>query len=131
MYYPPAWGAFGALSFVLTICVAIPAAAAIKYDLHSRDIFLGISITVASLVYGIFFYALCARYLPKLEESYSGSGLKPVINAPTKEVRRMQKATYMLLNEMETIRMDMAQNLNTRLNELRQMDAERQASVNA
>ncbi len=127
MYYPPAWAALGIISFLLTICVAVPAATAIRYDLHSRDIFLGISITVASVVYGIVFYGICTRYLPRLEEAYSGAtGLKPAINGPTKEVRRLQKAAYMLLSEMETIRVDMMHSLNSRLSELRRMDQEQQ-----
>ena len=127
MYYPPAWGVFGFFSFILIICVAIPSASAITYDLDSRDVYLGISITVATLVYGILFYAICTRYLVKLEESYfeHGLSLKPVINAPTKEVRRMQKGTFMMLNEMEGIRMEMV-GLNQRLKDLRKQVEEKE-----
>jgi 23S rRNA maturation mini-RNase III len=78
---------------------------------------LGIAIPLASVIYGILFYILCTRYQPKLEESFI-RGLKPVAGtAPTKENRRTEKATYMLLNEMENVRLDYLQ-LSNRKEEL-------------
>lgn len=100
MYYPPVWGGMAVIAFALTIAVAVPAA-----RIEATSLWLGIAIPVASVLYGTCFYALCWRHLVRVDESFI-TNMKPAVCAPTKEVRRMEKATFMLLTEMERLRID-------------------------
>jgi hypothetical protein len=56
-------------------------------------------------LYGIAFYVLCWRHARRLSESFR-NGLRPAIGAPTKEVRRAEKAVFMLLESLEQLRIE-------------------------
>ena len=101
VYYPPAWGLMALVCFVLSVCLAVPAFK--LEETGGSRVWLGIAIPVATAIYAVVFYAFCWRHLGRIEECLI-TGLKPAISAPTKEVRRAEKATFMIMSEMEHLR---------------------------
>ena len=100
MYYPPTWATMGILSFLLAFAVVIPPAAGSV----PAPLWLGVTVPVAAFLHLAVFYFLASRPAALLGE-HVARGRKPVPSAAAKELRRLEKAAFTLMERVELLRL--------------------------
>ena len=100
MYYPPTWLSLAALGTLLALVVAIPPAA----DAVPASLWLGVTVPVATVLHGASMYFLASRPAALLGE-HVAKGRKPVPASTAKELRRLEKAAFALMERTEQLKL--------------------------
>jgi hypothetical protein len=103
MHYPKGWVAMSLCGTLMSLCVVLPATVPATPTVDPTT-WLAVSIPVASLLYGAVFYAAVWRHAERLRHDVA-TERRPVPAAATKEVRRVEKAVFNVMDRLEELQL--------------------------